>query len=276
MTTRRAASMARLRELGEYRDALLVIVTLVYLLGYLSWAFYAGTNHLGLVPAVDAQYLVAGIIPSVILVVGLVLVLGQLRFARWASREPTDRRYGVGKAVSGVAIVTMLVAGITMGLLERIGSPRGESVAVAVLLVAAYASMAGALLQGSRGPAFYRRYGLFVLWFVVACVPIVLIVFYLADVFPRMPASLGGPAPQCVALDVTVADLSTSSRDLLIGPVLTGDTARVKRTRPLDLLISTSEVVMIRARDGLGEASVYSLSKQAVIGIATCAAEPNE
>ncbi len=49
------------------RDGLLVIGSGVYILGYLVWSFNAFQNNLGLLPAIESQYFLAGVIPAIII-----------------------------------------------------------------------------------------------------------------------------------------------------------------------------------------------------------------
>jgi hypothetical protein len=48
----------------------LVTASILYAVGYLVWSYHAWRNKLGLLPALDAQYFVAGLAPSVVLLVG--------------------------------------------------------------------------------------------------------------------------------------------------------------------------------------------------------------
>lgn len=260
----------RLRQLGDYRDAVLVCASFVYLLGYVSWAFYAGRYGLGMVPVLDAQYLVAGLVPTLIVGVAAILVAMQLRFAAWASREPSDRRLRIGSYLSALAIVAILGAALAGMVFDRMGKRSAEGVSTGIAAVAAYGLMAGALLQGSRGSKFFRLYGLGVLWLVIALMPVLMTLGYLEKVFPRLPASLGGPAPRCVVMDVVAADLSPSALALMSRQGAARDTTPVVRTREVDLLFSTSEAVTFRLPGAARDAPVYSLAKRSIVGVATC------
>ena len=55
-----------LKRLGEVRDGLLVAASLLYTLGYLVRSFNAWQYKLGLLPAVQSQYFVAGLVPALI------------------------------------------------------------------------------------------------------------------------------------------------------------------------------------------------------------------
>ena len=69
-----------LKSLGEWRDHLLVIVGLFYAAGYFIWSWNAFQNNLGLLPAFQFQYIVAGIGPVII---GVISFGGGLWFWRW-------------------------------------------------------------------------------------------------------------------------------------------------------------------------------------------------
>lgn len=65
--------------LGKKRDGFLVTLAVIYGAGYLVWAVTSRLNNLGLLPALDFQYFIAGIIPVAILSAGLLIG----RFLQW-------------------------------------------------------------------------------------------------------------------------------------------------------------------------------------------------
>ena len=69
----RPALLPTLGTIGNLRDALLVGAGTVYILGYLTWSISAYAHGLGLLPALEAQYFMAGVVPAIIL--GVVLLL---------------------------------------------------------------------------------------------------------------------------------------------------------------------------------------------------------
>jgi len=75
-----------INRLGELRDGLLLLAGFVYLLGYTSWANYALTTRIGLVPVLDAQYFAAGIVPALILLLFILSVRMLRAFQRWLKR----------------------------------------------------------------------------------------------------------------------------------------------------------------------------------------------
>lgn len=56
-----------LNAIGNLRDTFLVGVGTIYLLGYIIWSLTAYSLDLGLLPVLESQYLMAGVIPALIL-----------------------------------------------------------------------------------------------------------------------------------------------------------------------------------------------------------------
>src|SRR5438105_4559166 len=54
-----------LKQFGQARDGMLVLVAGVYILGFLSWAIYSVQENIGFIRIFDAQYFVAGILPAI-------------------------------------------------------------------------------------------------------------------------------------------------------------------------------------------------------------------
>ena len=253
----------RFKTVGEYRDAVLVLISVDYLLGYFSWSYYAAKNHLGLIPALDAQYLVAGVLPTLILAIGIGLVLLHVWFSRWTGAQPSPTRYQWGTRLGFVGFGLLLV-GMGAGWVFKNSA---DAWAIPLAAGGAYVMMLGAILHGPRGDKFFRYYGLAVLWFVVAAIPVVLFVFYFDEVLPQVPAALGGPAPRCVRIDLSTEQVTYLTLSALL---TTEDLALlsrppVMRTANLDLLFSGPDFTMVRANG-----AVYSVTNDAIRALAPC------
>jgi hypothetical protein len=255
----------RVKTIGEYRDAVLVLISVDYLLGYFSWSYHAAQNDLGLVPALDAQYLVAGVLPTIILAVGIGLVIAHVRFSRWTSKDPSPHRYRWGTAL-GFLGLSLAIVGVVAGFVYKSAV---DAWSVSVAAGGAYVMMLGAILQGPKGDKIFRYYGLSVLWIVVAATPLVLFLFYFEKVLAEVPAALGGPEPRCVRIDYVADQLTPgtrvnlASKETVASAVL--PVAPVIQTGPVDLLFSGPEFTMVRARG-----KVYSLSKEAIRALSPC------
>ena len=69
---------ARLRSLGRYRDAFLVLASIVYVVGFVIWSIVAWRRGLGPMPVLDAQYFVAGIPPLLAITAVLSVIAGAM------------------------------------------------------------------------------------------------------------------------------------------------------------------------------------------------------
>ena len=71
--------------IGKFRDGLLVVGGLLYVLGYAVWSFNAWINGLGILPALEFQYLVAGIPPAF-----FICVVAFLIKSIWPRQRPAE------------------------------------------------------------------------------------------------------------------------------------------------------------------------------------------
>jgi hypothetical protein len=244
----------------------------VYLLGFLSWAVYAARNDLGLVRALDAQYLVAGILPAMVVALGIALAMLHLRFSRWSAAEASPARFKWATRLVTAAGLLIVGSSLASALLT---SKVVEDFTVGTVLVASYALMAGSLLQGSKGLALFRYYALGVVWLIVAFIPLILFVAYTERVFPYLPASLGGPAPRCVVIDVATQDLSVRTRASLLARD-SDDAGNVRQTRAVNVVFDGPEFIMLRVKDDGATGPVYAVAKRAVLALTPCPrAEPH-
>ncbi len=262
----RATPMDRARIL---RDALLIVTPLVYILGYLSWAVHAAWNKLGLLPAVDAQYFVAGILPVLILGVGAWLGALVWRFSLWSATNPSERRLKWSRGIFFVGLALIVVGfGIAKPLENTKLGPWAEIVGMS----GAYIFMAGALLGGAAEGAdkFLRLYSLGVVWLIVLFIPVLMLIFYVERVFPTLPQEVGGPKPRCVTLDISAQDISTDTRAILFGQNSSPDTKeRVRRSKPAMLVFENSEFVLLWV-GGSKLQDVYRLAKKHIVVLAPC------
>src|SRR4051812_14103708 len=63
-----------MKRVGTLRDGLLVLSGILYFLGYATWSLNAWRNKLGLLPAIESQYFIAGIVPALVIFVTYLLV----------------------------------------------------------------------------------------------------------------------------------------------------------------------------------------------------------
>jgi len=60
---------------GGFRDGLLILISITYILGYIVWTLTGIINNFGPLPAIEAQYFVAGLLPLLTLIIIFLIVL---------------------------------------------------------------------------------------------------------------------------------------------------------------------------------------------------------
>jgi hypothetical protein len=72
---------SQLNNASKLRDFGLVVIAGTYALGFIIWSFHAVTYNLGLLPIIDSQYFIAGILPFIFSCIGGSLVYLLIRIA---------------------------------------------------------------------------------------------------------------------------------------------------------------------------------------------------
>ena len=78
--------------LAQFRDQILVGAAVVYVIGYGVWSLHSWNNGLGLLPAADLQYFVAGLLPLVTFMVGYAILRFVMALLVRILRKPRARR----------------------------------------------------------------------------------------------------------------------------------------------------------------------------------------
>ena len=91
---------------GELRDGFLVIAAICYFFGYIVWAITAYRNDLGLLPALDFQYFVAGVPPLLVLLGLYYIVVG----GKWLQNMAQD--WLVSPATRGKLFLSLAMVGL--------------------------------------------------------------------------------------------------------------------------------------------------------------------
>jgi hypothetical protein len=188
--------------LSGVRDAALVVVGCIYVFGYVTWAIYAFMWKLGPMPALDAQYFVAGLIPflSTVGLAGVVWLVNSiirerlLRLSRWRRFVWTLPWIGVGIALMWIPFTddTLQAFSRLFGLL--------------LMLLTIYASDDDALGMS------HRSKGTLYLLFMGLAVAVI----YTIGGFAYIPQEFGGGAPRCAYLEVDQSAIGAGVQQRLI------------------------------------------------------------
>jgi tetratricopeptide (TPR) repeat protein len=253
------------RELWISRRRLLV-PAVAYVAGLVVWSLNAARNDLGPQVAANLQYLVAGVIPALVVLAALALLFFVLPAPAWtrhwlASRKPRLRR--VLAQVVNVTVAATLI-------LIVIASPThlDDVVAPELLVIGFAASWILALFVNEEGWLFnlmWKAWGVLGVVFLLTFA----FEFYAEAVYPRLPQALGGGAPRCAQLDIQTSALSSETVASL-APGASGSTAETVRTAKVDILFARDDVLFVRRRGTVEKAATHELRGDAVRAVVGC------
>jgi hypothetical protein len=265
----------------DLREKALGTIAFVYVLGYLVWSFHAWRNDLGLLPALDAQYLVAGVIPFGILIVVYFIYKALNHFFlnlwpklvpvgakgwRWLLRSAAQFVFAVGfsAAILGALIEwiskplhDMLffwgLMGITAGVV--FSPPLEDSKDTDKQTRVQAKSKWLRRLVGARD--FYATLANLLSWlykkilasYVALAALVIGFTFYLGTVYPNIPQEFGGVRPRVAYLDVDRSALSDSTAAAILPESVAKESGGIFRTKKIDVLHVGRGVISVRLHD---------------------------
>lgn len=291
-----------LKELGQLRDGLLVLVTAVYALGYIVWSVVGWKLGLGALPVLDAQYFLAGL-P---IVVTLMLILSVIRVLRSLFLEKWPRWFGRMSIKYQVKLWTGILYGgpatslVLLVLAIHWIRPRAESVGYLVSFLAFIIIMICTTLFGTRHTWSYfvktlqekfpnqleskllsrvQKYTM--PYFRVlelqntVFLPILAgcfgIFFYVNTLFVLIPQEIGGARPRFAQLDIIGTDLSNETKEALVKHNEDLATTGVVRTHKVSVFFSGRDHMLIGFRDEYNRPTyLIEISKDAVSAVEWC------
>jgi hypothetical protein len=261
-----------LRHLGQVRDGLLVLGGILYIAGYSSWAFFASTNGLGPLPALQPQYFVSGVPVIVFMMVAAFSIrIGHIAYARqwpaWISSKSTKVRRVVLAIIVSLA---MILFGLYLKLLFGLKDADGPISDWKVLGIIAVGFCGLALVPLVRIESLIRLTS-FYSKFIYAMVVLLSIFFtmlYLKELHPLIPFEMGGPRPRAAILDLVRGKLSEDTALRLI-PKENINKAQIIASRRVWIYFSSSSTVMLSAMDPMHSHSpeLLELDRSAIVAI---------
>lgn len=276
----------RLSPLAKLRDGLLVTAVIVYILGYLVWSLNAWVNNLGLLPALDFQYFVAGIFPA--LLIWLVYIgVGNGRrlsknFTKWFDPDAKGKvRYlrrfmrlinhlfwwtlGVKIILQQIEEIGIANVDIFSGIQVDISIRTILFIAVFVLVMLPFYFVTG-LTKFSHLESLLYCYVVLIGAFVVG------LGFYTFAIYPQLPQALGGLRPRCVYLDVKKGEMSNGTLKDIFPVDAIKSSSEVVRSVKVDIFFSGGEFIRVRPHvENQGVTPrVYKIRKDIVQTVVSC------
>lgn len=256
---------AWITKLGDLRDGLLLVTAAIYGLGYLVWSLHAWSEGLGLLPALEPQYLAAGTIPALML--GLAWLGRRVpgRVVDWI-REKVENASSASRTAYSVASWACFVAGF---LLLKFPDRFRASLQLPAACSGLVLLIIGSLLNRPgrlEKILMYLYVGVYFVGFMA---------LYLFSIYPSLPEEFGGVRPRCAYVDVVKGQISGSARkDLLPDSSVQSEDVVVKSAR-LRVFFSGSEFMLVKPypEDGKIPATkpkLYELKKSVVQTVNWC------
>jgi hypothetical protein len=252
-----------LKWLGERRDGFLVGGAIIYGLGYLVWSYNAWRNHLGQLPAIELQYVIAGLVPALILVIGWVAI----NFASYIG----DKIRGFFEKHRFLHEAWVLVIWLIQVGIIYIWITQPLPMIPWFLVILTYLEA----VTTNAGRRIYRYIGRYTPPIFICFLSLLL---YL-DLYPRLPQEFGGPKPRCAYLDLVRDELAPSSLSVLVADppneAVGSFKSKVVRSSKLQVYFLSSDYLLVRtAVDGtraLEDIPLYELRKEVIRVIQWCA-----
>lgn len=288
-----------LRNLGRLRDGFLVTAAIFYFAGYLVWAINAYRNNLGLLPALEFQYLIAGAPPVLSISALCFLLLGGKLLGKqvrnWIGADPKGGKLFLCwfMLVLGVGAVAAIMLPSTQWLQAAYPDLKHKTwltLISALIIVISYpfvsqlTNAADAQIQAKISSEFSARdladtfRSLFVvlggIYLRLLALVLALMLFiglgalaliYSVELYPKIPQEFGGARPYCAQLDVVSAQLSNETIAGIL-PIDAGKPSEaIVRTLRVEVLFSGSDMMLVRSKG-----KVFKIPKSTLQTIATC------
>ncbi len=265
-----------LQNIAQIRDPILVFSIVSYASGYLIWSFHMWQGGIGFVPALDPQYFIAGILPTVLLLLVLIAVTKGRKFtSSFCGKLAPDatgkwrKARNSAKIVFYSCVVIWLIAGVfysgekiselTMFIIQVICMPLG------VFMVLLVPDM---FISQRRNDAFTRLLRKFdaiyrksLSYYLLISFAILAVVLYSLLLYPQIPQELGGIKPKPALLELRSA---TFSDQLLEQLSETSVNSEIVRTVEVDILFYSSNRLVVRQTNEDGHKSTYDLKRDDV------------
>jgi len=281
------------KHVGKSRDGLLVVGGALYILGYIVWSINAFINKLGLLPAFESQYFIAGIVPLVIIFLAVLLMriswnknphlpswlniwkgkwwktILQLLFpvavsvvnskpTTFVGRYFTGHRNLIGGILAGIVVVFVILALFSFDPSSdapKLEADQNGTSKKRVRALARFAILSLVITVSGAGALYF-------------CVGLL---------YSKLPQPLGGVRPRCAYLDVDNDGLSKNTLRAILpaanptpfptpSPPATPTTApNIVRSEKVDVLFSGSDYILIRVGSG-----VYEIKRDVIHAVRSC------
>jgi hypothetical protein len=290
-----------MNQIGKYRDGLLVTVSIIYIVGYCVWSYTAFNYRIGMLPALDAQYFLAGVIPSITLFVTIYALVKCEKFFDWVTNKIGSDSTGYKKllrriiiaiffAIFALAYVYILTDKFELFTLSNImRNLRSVTfiiffIITPVIFTLFLPKQPSTMRSANRYsefikklsnnyPIFYKIFREFnvnlTTYFIIIFFCFASLGYYLKDIYPKLPQEFGGPKPRIVFLDINSSQISTETLSNLTPLDSVDLNVPTVRSNAVELLFSNNNNLIVRTITNKADSiyQIYELPRTAVVGI---------
>lgn len=231
---------------------LLVVLGFTYVLGYITWSIHAFRNGLGMLPALEAQYFVAGFIPMVIILSVYFASKGSVRFRKFYMKWV---RSGIGtyrlkRSLIILALGLLLFYG-TMLAYALIFPERTDEVSwtspwsllVIIFWILLYLFMPIPRVPKAKLFQWIHRsqlYGMIIAFGLIA------INVHQAVLYPIIPQEFGGVRPRYAYLDIVLDQISIKTLQGIVPDNMTNANKQVVQSKLVEVYFSGRDVILVK------------------------------
>ena len=268
------------KRLGGLRDGMLVFGGAVYVAGRVLWACYTQRFNLGIVPAEQSQYFVAGFVPTLIAGLAWFGTLGiksSLESVGKFYRVDVSRRRRIVQKLFSASYAVASMIFLILWLGEYFWTGRHYVSRSSLPYALSLLAVTGVFTAGL--PLFMRvrsneatekmQFDRFE-WTLTALYPILvgilLVSVYGGFVYPILPQEYGGARPRMAYLDLDRSKLSVDTLGYLLPPKEVQAKSPTVRTVLLDVFFASKDTLLVKPRLNHHNNRTYEIPGGSVLG----------
>jgi hypothetical protein len=271
----RKSTFSWIQRLGALRDGFLVLAASSYVMGYLVWSVNAWQNNLGLLPALESQYFVAGIIPLSFVGLAVLLFRAERRFRRWYSTwlgpEEIERlkwkarlRQGIALSFAVVPFILALLAFLQRWIPVLESSPIYLGWFLALLLF----FLPDSELKGIEW--FFKLWQRLLVYYVIIALTVLGIAFHLELVYPNIPQEFGGVRPRCAYLDISQKQVAEETLEQILPGYALDSDQQIVQSKKVDVYFSGRDFILVKPHDQGPTQRTLEIKQSVVLAITWC------
>jgi hypothetical protein len=281
----------------ELREGLIAMAGITYIVGYLVWSYQAWNNGLGLLPAIQAQYFVAGLVPLLILFLAWLTIKGALRirrkYIRWFEKDweqikpmtqPPTPTAALKLRLAQAIFISMLITmvGWLVALYLSDDSSGIDSWWVRIFFIwlvlflfspisrrfspiRSRSKLLSNISQPGALDALLSQYQTLAIVVSGILYALIGILLYVLVLYPNIPQEFGGVQPRNAYLDITLDSASSETLKEIAPEVTPAADSMLVRSEMVDVYFVGSQTLLVKAHGQKGrDTPTYEIQRDVI------------